>query len=40
VLEAQVTLFLLGAASGAIVSMLAIVAYCVCVCRWLTKETE
>jgi hypothetical protein len=33
-----VTLFLLGA--GAIVSMLAIVAYCVCVCRWLTKETE
>jgi hypothetical protein len=35
-----VTLFLLGAASGAIVSMLAIGAYCVCVCRWLTKEVE
>lgn len=34
---AAVTLFLLGAASGVIVTVLAIAAYCVGVCWWLMR---
>jgi hypothetical protein len=40
VTAAGVTLFLLGAAAGVIISVLVFIACSVCICWWLTRSPE